>query len=44
MTETQYICIGCGVKIQTEDPEKIGYAPKSSLEKRRGLFACPASG
>lgn len=29
----QYICIGCGVKIQTEDPEKIGYAPKSSLEK-----------
>lgn len=32
MTE-QYVCIGCGAKIQTEDPEKIGYAPKSSLEK-----------
>ncbi|MGG0716409.1 ribosome biogenesis GTPase YqeH [Robertmurraya massiliosenegalensis] len=29
----QYICIGCGVKIQTEDKEQIGYAPKSSLEK-----------
>jgi len=23
--------MGCGVAIQTEDPEKIGYAPKSSL-------------
>ncbi|WP_097157256.1 ribosome biogenesis GTPase YqeH [Bacillus oleivorans] len=26
-------CIGCGVLIQTEDPEKIGYAPPSALEK-----------
>lgn len=32
MTE-QYICVGCGVKIQTEQPEEIGYAPQSSLEK-----------
>ncbi|WNS74373.1 ribosome biogenesis GTPase YqeH [Bacillus sp. DTU_2020_1000418_1_SI_GHA_SEK_038] len=29
----QYICIGCGVKIQTEDPATIGYAPHSALEK-----------
>ncbi|WP_108669574.1 ribosome biogenesis GTPase YqeH [Peribacillus acanthi] len=26
-------CIGCGVEIQTEEPTKLGYAPKSSLEK-----------
>lgn len=26
-------CIGCGVKIQTEDPNKTGYAPPKSLEK-----------
>lgn len=31
MSEIQQICMGCGVAIQTEDPEKIGYAPKSSL-------------
>ncbi|WP_102274491.1 ribosome biogenesis GTPase YqeH [Cytobacillus massiliigabonensis] len=29
----QYSCIGCGVKIQTEDREAIGYAPASALEK-----------
>ncbi|MBC1920675.1 ribosome biogenesis GTPase YqeH [Listeria grayi] len=32
MTE-ELRCIGCGAVIQTEDPEKIGYAPKSSLDK-----------
>ena len=26
-------CIGCGVKVQTEDPNALGYAPKSALEK-----------
>lgn len=26
-------CIGCGAKIQTEDPTATGYAPASSLEK-----------
>lgn len=26
-------CIGCGAKIQTEDPKMTGYAPASSLEK-----------
>lgn len=29
----QYSCIGCGVKIQTEDRDAIGYAPTSALEK-----------
>lgn len=29
----QYSCIGCGVRIQTEDREAIGYAPTSALEK-----------
>lgn len=33
MSEQQYICMGCGVTVQTEDPEKLGYAPASSLEK-----------
>lgn len=27
------VCIGCGVKVQTEDPKALGYAPKSALEK-----------
>ncbi len=26
-------CIGCGVQIQTENKEEVGYAPPSSLEK-----------
>jgi 30S ribosome assembly GTPase len=29
----QYVCMGCGVTLQTENPSEIGYAPKSSLEK-----------
>ncbi|MBD1382069.1 ribosome biogenesis GTPase YqeH [Metabacillus arenae] len=29
----ELICIGCGVKIQTDEPKKIGYAPPSSLNK-----------
>jgi 30S ribosome assembly GTPase len=29
----QFNCTGCGVKIQTENPEELGYAPASSLEK-----------
>jgi len=28
-----YRCIGCGVTIQTEDREGLGYAPPSSLDK-----------
>lgn len=27
------VCIGCGVKIQTDDPQQIGYTPKQALEK-----------
>lgn len=33
MIEEQFVCIGCGVKIQTENPEEIGYAPQSALQK-----------
>ncbi|NRD75910.1 ribosome biogenesis GTPase YqeH [Bacillus sp. BRMEA1] len=33
MSDQKQVCIGCGVKIQTEEPEKIGYAPASALEK-----------
>ncbi|MGD6898988.1 ribosome biogenesis GTPase YqeH [Bacillus infantis] len=29
----QFVCIGCGVKVQTENTEELGYAPKSALEK-----------
>ena len=31
--EEELLCIGCGVKVQTEDPTALGYAPKSALEK-----------
>ncbi|CAM3702468.1 ribosome biogenesis GTPase YqeH [Cytobacillus oceanisediminis] len=33
MSEEQFVCIGCGVKIQTEKPEEMGYAPQSALQK-----------
>ncbi|MCM3588854.1 ribosome biogenesis GTPase YqeH [Mesobacillus maritimus] len=33
MNEQLIVCTGCGVKIQTEEPEHLGYAPPSSLEK-----------
>lgn len=33
MSEQQHICMGCGVKVQTENPEELGYAPISALEK-----------
>lgn len=33
MTEEKYLCIGCGVTIQTENPKQLGYAPPSALEK-----------
>jgi 30S ribosome assembly GTPase len=29
----EYNCIGCGVKIQTEDQSGLGYAPQSALDK-----------
>ncbi|MFC0270082.1 ribosome biogenesis GTPase YqeH [Metabacillus herbersteinensis] len=33
MLEEQYVCIGCGVKIQTGDPSGLGYAPESATQK-----------
>ncbi len=33
MSDQQIVCTGCGVKIQTEEPEHLGFAPTSSLEK-----------
>ncbi|MBM7691841.1 ribosome biogenesis GTPase YqeH [Peribacillus deserti] len=33
MSETNIVCIGCGIKVQTEDPKGLGYAPASALEK-----------
>jgi 30S ribosome assembly GTPase len=30
---SQVVCIGCGVEIQTENKEGMGYAPPSSLQK-----------
>ncbi len=33
MNNHDYTCIGCGVAIQTENPEQIGYTPASALEK-----------
>jgi ribosome biogenesis GTPase YqeH len=33
VSNQQHICIGCGVTIQSENPEEIGYAPASALEK-----------
>lgn len=33
MSEQQYICMGCGVTVQTENPSELGYAPASALEK-----------
>ncbi|MFP7733206.1 ribosome biogenesis GTPase YqeH [Priestia aryabhattai] len=33
MSEEKIQCVGCGVEIQTEQPNELGYAPKSALEK-----------
>jgi len=27
------ICAGCGIKVQTEDKEGLGYTPKSALDR-----------
>ena len=29
----ELFCIGCGAQIQTEDKEKAGYTPASSIKK-----------
>lgn len=31
--QQQYLCMGCGVKVQTDNPEELGFAPASALEK-----------
>jgi ribosome biogenesis GTPase YqeH len=33
VSEQQHICMGCGVKVQTDNPGKLGYSPASALEK-----------
>ena len=33
MEESKVSCIGCGVEIQTEDKDQLGYAPPSAIEK-----------
>lgn len=33
MIDHEYICSGCGVKVQTENKTELGYVPKSALEK-----------
>ncbi|WAA11529.1 ribosome biogenesis GTPase YqeH [Fervidibacillus halotolerans] len=35
--ENEWRCIGCGVKLQTEHPDEIGYTPKSSIGKESVL-------
>lgn len=35
MKEQSLHCIGCGIKIQSENPDVIGYAPQSALEKEQ---------
>ncbi|MCU9613951.1 ribosome biogenesis GTPase YqeH [Caldibacillus lycopersici] len=31
--ENEIVCIGCGSRIQTEDPSELGYTPSSALNK-----------
>lgn len=31
--EEEIYCIGCGAKIQTDNPKELGYTPQSALEK-----------
>lgn len=38
MEVREVICSGCGVKVQTENKEHLGYAPKSALE--RDIIIC----
>ncbi|MHC5372714.1 ribosome biogenesis GTPase YqeH [Enterococcus sp. LJL120] len=33
MNEETIHCIGCGVVIQTDEPQELGYTPKNALEK-----------
>ena len=33
--DEEIICIGCGAVLQSDDPKKAGYLPKSALDKAR---------
>ncbi|WP_226618305.1 ribosome biogenesis GTPase YqeH [Cytobacillus firmus] len=33
MSEEQFVCVGCGVKVQADNPDVLGYAPQSALQK-----------
>ncbi|WP_050615844.1 ribosome biogenesis GTPase YqeH [Bacillus testis] len=36
MTENEKLsCVGCGIEIQTTNPDEMGYAPKSALEREQ---------
>lgn len=41
-TDNRLRCIGCGTIIQTEDPQKLGYTPKSAYENgvKSGQLYC----
>ncbi|MFR2063158.1 MAG: hypothetical protein ACLS36_02985 [Streptococcus sp.] len=36
----ELFCIGCGAQIQTEDKEKAGYTPASSIKKLKKQVSC----
>ena len=36
----ELFCIGCGAQIQTEDKEKAGYTPASSIKKLKKQVNC----
>jgi len=38
LSEREFRCDGCGVKLQTVDPHQVGYVPESALE--RELILC----
>jgi ribosome biogenesis GTPase YqeH len=38
LLDREYICSGCGVKVQTENEAELGYVPKSALE--REIITC----
>ncbi|KMK75921.1 ribosome biogenesis GTPase YqeH [Alkalihalobacillus pseudalcaliphilus] len=38
MSDEKIICAGCGVRVQTEDPKGLGYAPSSAL--KRDVIIC----
>lgn len=37
LIETEIRCEGCGVRIQTEEPNQLGYAPTSALQRENVL-------